>query len=103
MPRPYAPDRPYSPTLTDAAVWRQIRDYSGGNLTDWGAHLIDTAQVANFAEESGPIAVEGKGEIPADAMNSVSLNYLLNDTNAHGVTMEVKSDIPSIRLEGTEG
>ena len=24
-------------------VWRQIRDYSGGMLADWGAHLIDTA------------------------------------------------------------
>lgn len=31
-----APYRPYTPSLTDAQVWRQIRDFSGGSLTDWG-------------------------------------------------------------------
>ncbi|MGH7946383.1 MAG: Gfo/Idh/MocA family protein [Opitutaceae bacterium] len=66
-----APYRPYTPGLTDAQVWRQIRDFSGGSLTDWGAHLIDTAQVANFSENSGPVAVSGRGNIPAGAINTV--------------------------------
>ena len=75
-----AAHRPYTPTLTDAQVWRQIRDFSGGSLTDWGAHLIDTAQVGNFAEASGPVAVTGKGVIPPNVMNTVPHTYALTYT-----------------------
>jgi predicted dehydrogenase len=98
-----AAERPYSPSLTQPSVWRQIRDFSGGTLTDWGAHLMDTAQVANFAEDSGPVTVEGQGAIPPNSLNSVPLTYALQYTYANGVTMEVKSDVPSIRFEGSEG
>lgn len=98
-----APYRPYTPSLTDAQVWRQIRDFSGGSLTDWGAHLIDTAQVGNFAEASGPVAVQGKGVVPANAANTVPQTYELSYTYANGVTLEVKSGATYIRFEGTEG
>ena len=98
-----APFRPYTPTLTDAQTWRQVRDFSGGTLTDWGAHLVDTAQVANFSEDSGPVAVEGRGEIPPDALNDVPRQFKLNYTYANGVTMEVTAGVPSIRFEGSAG
>jgi predicted dehydrogenase len=98
-----APHRPYTPGLTDAQVWRQIRDFSGGSLTDWGAHLIDTAQVANFSEGSGPVAVRGKGRIPANAINSVPQTYELTYTYANGVILDVVSEKPFIRFEGSDG
>ena len=98
-----AAHRPYTPTLTDAQVWRQIRDFSGGSLTDWGAHLIDTAQVGNFAEASGPVAVTGKGVIPPNVMNTVPHTYALTYTYANGVTLEVTSGETFIRFEGTKG
>lgn len=98
-----APERPYSPDLTDAQVWRQIRDFSGGSLTDWGAHLIDTAQVANFAENTSPVAVEGEGIIPPDAINTVPQKYRLSYRYANGVALEVVSGEVSIRFEGTDG
>jgi predicted dehydrogenase len=98
-----APYRPYSPSLTDAQCWRQIRDFSGGSLTDWGAHLVDTAQVANFAENSSPVAVNGTCTIPEKAMNTVAHTYTLNYTYANGVKLEVKSGATFIRLEGSEG
>ena len=98
-----APFRPYTPQLTDAQVWRQIRDFSGGSLTDWGAHLIDTAQVANFAEDSGPVAVRGKGVIPPSSVNTVPQTYDITYTYANGVTLEVTSSEPSIRFEGSDG
>lgn len=98
-----APHRPFTPTLTDAQVWRQIRDFSGGSLTDWGAHLVDTAQVANFSENSGPIAVSGKGVIPPDSVNTVPQTYDITYTYANGVTLEVTTGKVSIRFEGTEG
>jgi len=98
-----APFRPYTPNLTDAQVWRQIRDFSGGTLTDWGAHLVDTAQVANYAEDSGPVAVEGRGEIPPDSVNSVPQTYQLSYRYANGVTMNVASTGVALRFEGTQG
>lgn len=98
-----APFRPYTPTLTDAQCWRQIRDFSGGSLTDWGAHLIDTAQVGNFAENSGPVAITGKGHIPPDSMNTVPQTYEITYTYANGVVLEVKTGPTAIRFEGTEG
>lgn len=98
-----APFRPYTPTLTDAQAWRQVRDFSGGSLTDWGAHLVDTAQVANFAEDSSPVTVEGEGWIPPDALNSVPQRYRLAYRYANGVTMEVTSGKVALRFEGTEG
>jgi predicted dehydrogenase len=98
-----APFRPYSPSLTNGQVWRQIRDFSGGSLTDWGAHLVDTAQVANFSEESGPVAVEGSGEIAPDSLNSVPHTYRLAYRYANGVTMNVASTGVALRFEGTAG
>ena len=98
-----APFRPYTPNLTDAQVWRQIRDFSGGSLTDWGAHLIDTAQVANFAEDSSPVAVTGRGVIPPNTLNTVPQTYELTYTYANGVVLEVTSSSASIRFEGSDG
>jgi len=98
-----APQREYTPSLTNDQVWRQIRDFSGGSLTDWGAHLIDSAQVANGAENSGPVKVVGKGDIPPDAINTVPQTYHLTYTYENGAVMEVSADKPAIRIEGSDG
>ncbi|MCB1120448.1 MAG: gfo/Idh/MocA family oxidoreductase, partial [Verrucomicrobiae bacterium] len=98
-----APLRDYTPGITDAQAWRQVRDFSGGSLTDWGAHLLDTAQVANFAEYSGPVEVSGWGKVPSNALNTVPHTYELNYRYANGVTLRVVSDKPSIRFEGSQG
>lgn len=98
-----APYRPYTPTITDTQVWRQVRDFSGGSLTDWGAHMVDTAQVANFSEGTSPVAVEGHGFIPPDAINDVPQTYQIAYRYENGVTMNVSSTGPSLRFEGTDG
>jgi len=98
-----APFHPYTPTRTGAMQWRQIRDYSGGLLTDWGSHLLDTAQVANSAEGSGPVEVEGQGVVPKDSMATTFVTFKLHYRYANGVDLFVESGGVAIRIEGSDG
>lgn len=98
-----APFAPYSPTRLGPQQWRNIFDYSGGKLTDWGAHLMDTAQVALFEEHGGPVEVEGQGNFPVDCMADTAETYELRYRYANGVTMEVKSDGAGIGFYGSDG
>lgn len=35
--------------------WRNYRDFGGGMITDWGAHMFDIAQWGMDMDESGPV------------------------------------------------
>ena len=98
-----APMSPYSPNRTGKQQWRNIRDYSGGKLADWGAHLLDTAQVGAAAENSGPVEVEGSGKVPANSMSTMPVTYEIVYRYANGVKMHVQSGGVAIRFEGDKG
>jgi predicted dehydrogenase len=58
-----APRRPYNSVLSPRGVhdhfpaWRNYREYSGGMMTDWGAHHFDIAQWGLGMDKSGPVEI----------------------------------------------
>jgi predicted dehydrogenase len=73
-----APKRGYSSVLSPRGVhghfpdWRLFREYSGGMMTDWGAHHFDIAQWGLGMDESGPVEIIP----PKDAKAQSGLRYL---------------------------
>lgn len=102
-----APWRPYHPARCHY-LFRFLLDYSGGQVTNWGAHYLDIAQWALDADGSGPVAVEGKGVFPREGLFDTATQVDFRCTYANGVrvTCRTRTDgFPdgAIRFVGTEG
>jgi predicted dehydrogenase len=101
---------PYSPGRLHFN-WRWLSDYSGGMLTDWGAHMLDIAQWGHGTDLTGPISVEGPGAFPADGYYNTVSTWKLTYTYADGVTLfctnrepnEVTPGFALVRFEGADG
>jgi len=57
------PARPFNHQLQFG--WMQWRDYSGGEMTNWGAHGCDQVQWALGASQSGPVEIWPISEGPS--------------------------------------
>ena len=78
--------------------------YSGGIITDWGAHMIDLAHWATGNERTGPVEVEGTGDFPPrDGVWNTAATFKLRYRYASGLTMELFTDAPGLKFEGTQG
>jgi len=98
-----APWEPYTPARCHS-TFRYIFDYSGGTVTDFGCHDIDLAQWGHGTETTGPIEVEGQGELPRDGLSNTATNFHFVCTFADGVVMEVSNRFPhAAKFEGTDG
>jgi predicted dehydrogenase len=73
-----APKRPYNEVLSPRGVhthfpaWRNYREYSGGMMTDWGAHHFDIAQAMLDADKAGPVEIHP----PEDPKQDRGLRYV---------------------------
>ncbi len=99
-----APTAPYCPARVHN-TFRWNLAYSGGRLTDWGAHLFDLVQWASGHQETGPVEVEGTGKFPSrDAIWNTAGEFDLHYRYQNGLTMHAWSEgTPGIKFEGTEG
>lgn len=94
--KPY--NRDLAPLLEDTfwAKWRDYKEFGGGGMTDWGAHMFDIVQWALDMDNSGPVEV-----IYPDGKDFKFLTYKY----ANGITMthEDFGKTNGIRFIGTNG
>ncbi len=95
--------RPYNQILSPSIEqthwprWRDYREFGGGGVTDWGAHMFDIAQWALDMDHSGPVKFIPP-EFP-EATRGLIMQY------ANGVIM-THEDFGrgwAVRFHGTEG
>jgi len=84
--------------------FRYILEYSGGEVTDRGAHVIDIGQLGNNTDHTGPIEISGQGEFIRDSLFDCATKYRFDFTYANGVKMVCTDQWPrGLRFEGADG
>lgn len=69
-------------------TFRWWYEYSGGQMTDWGAHHIDIAQ---WAINDNPVSIDGRGTFPdKDNSFNVAKSYAVDYRYGNGVTLSVR-------------
>ncbi len=100
-----APERPYVPALFQLN-WRHNYDFSGGMITDWGAHHLDIVQWALGMDASGPSRIEIRGVTQPDAaaLYNTSTDFDFDVIYPGGVRVNVSNKHPNgILFEGEDG
>ena len=97
---------PWEPYTFNRCHWnfRWNLDYSGGQVTDWGAHFIDMAHWGMGTERTGPIEVEGKGTWPPrGSVWNTATGFEFTCTYANGVKMIVSTSGGGVKFVGADG
>lgn len=95
---PYVPERCHY-------TFRWWYDYSGGQMTDWGAHHVDIAQWALGQEHSGPVRIDGQAVFPdVPGGYTVARDFRALLTYADGSQIEVlDTGRNGLLIEGERG
>ena len=100
-----APERAYRPAILQLN-WRHNYDFSGGLITDWGAHHLDIVQWALDKDASGPVAIENVVATlpPATELYNTATAFNFDVVYASGVRANVSNSHPNgILFEGEGG
>lgn len=87
-----APKRDYVPALLQLN-WRHNFDFSGGLITDWGAHHLDILQWALGTDASGPVRIENVvATLPSpDRIYNTATDFSFDVVYASGVRANVSN------------
>ncbi|MEI7729539.1 MAG: Gfo/Idh/MocA family oxidoreductase [Verrucomicrobiota bacterium] len=95
-----APDRPYNKSRVHY-YFRFFWDYSGGQMTNWGAHHLDIAQWGLEMDNTGPVEIEGKAEYDPQKRFEVFTWSSIQYKYANGVKIDLnqgaKADQPATK------
>ena len=83
--------------------FRFVLEYSGGQVTNWGAHHLDIAQWGMGTDDTGPVELIGKGEFPKTGLFTTATKVHFEGKYANGVRLICKTGGSHTRFEGTEG
>lgn len=84
--------------------WRWMRDFSGGQITDWSGHNIDISHWGLGLDRTGPIEVSGTGSFSDKELFNVITSYDFDLKYADGSLVKVTSKYaPGVRFVGEEG
>lgn len=99
-----APAAPYCPARV-GVNFRWIRDYSGGQITDWGAHNIDSAQWILDRAATGPSRIlNAHGRWARHPIYNTATDFYFECHYPDGLHYRVSSDErQGVRLVGTDG
>ena len=88
-------------------------EYSGGKMTDWGAHHVDIAQWAIGMDNSGPVSIEGTAKHPVPFENGMptvtnrynaATEFTVKAMFPNGVEMTIRNDTDNgILIVGDKG
>ena len=85
-----APARPYNKQRVHY-YFRFFWDYSGGQMTNWGAHHLDIAQWGLGMDNSGPVEIVGKGEFDPEKRFEVPSAFAITYKYDNGAVLECRS------------
>jgi len=85
-----APYRPYNVNRVHY-LFRFFWDYSGGQMTNWGAHHLDITQWALGMDESGPVEIEGTARWNAEKLYETPQTFHITYRYANGTVVECNS------------
>ena len=97
-----APKVPFNPGRF-LGTFRWFFDYSGGQMTDWGAHHMDIAHWGMDKDLSGPLSVEGTGVLPTHGFYETFSSFDVQFEYPNGVTLKVTNPERGTKFEGSDG
>jgi predicted dehydrogenase len=101
-----APLRHYNPDIVHMPhrAWRWQWDYSGGQMTNWGAHHLDIAQWGMGTDDTGPVEIAGTAQYHPQNWFPTPVEFHVTYRYANGITVVAGQKYEmGVTFRGTDG